>query len=519
MEQILSSPFFFPLITLLFIFISSLYFTINHLTNSKKQPNNGFKIHPFFGTLPEFLRNRHRFLDWTTEVLSPLPTHTSIFFRPGRIHGIITAYPPNVEHFLKTRFDNYPKGQRVLSLLHDFLGTGIFNSDDQLWRMQRKTASFEFNKRSLKNFVLDSVKCEIKNRLLPILKETSGSNRVLDLQDILERFAFDNVCMLAFDFDPGCLSGHGSGESGFMQAFEEAAALSAARFMYVLPMLWKIKKLFNVGSEKRLRESIKIVHGFADKIIQTRLEEMSRENNKNSDHNIIHQDLLSRFIFADESSTHDCNFLRDVVISFILAGRDTTSSGLSWFFWLLANNQDILTKIRAEVSEVRSRVGKEIGDTYDFDELKEMHYLHGALSETLRLYPPVPVDTRACLEDDILPSGTKIKKDWFVTYHTYAMGRMESIWGKDCLEFRPERWIDENGLYKADNPFRFPVFHAGPRICLGKEMAYLQMKSIAACVVEQFDIDVVEKETRPEYMLSLTLRMKNGLPVRVKARK
>ncbi|KMT15241.1 hypothetical protein BVRB_3g063500 [Beta vulgaris subsp. vulgaris] len=514
MEQIFTSLYLFPLITFLFIFLSSLYYTHNHLTKSKKQPNIGFKTYPFLGTLPTFLANRHRYFDWITEVLSPIPTHTT--FRPGRVQGIITAYPPTVEHFLKTRFQNYPKGPGVLSLLHDFLGTGILNSDDQHWRMQRKTASFEFNKRSLKNFVLDSIKCEITNRLLPLLKNASGSDRVLDLQDIFERFAFDNVCKLAFNFDPGCLTGHGSGESEFMRVFEDAAALTAGRFLYVFPTLWKIKKLFNVGSEKRLRESIKNVHRFADKIIQTRLEEMSRNNN--SDTKLNYQDLLSRFIVADESSTQDCNFLRDVVISFILAGKDTTSSGLSWLFWLLAKNPEVLTKIRSEVGEVRSRTSKQIGDMYDFDELKEMNYLHGAISESLRLYPPVPVDTRACLDDDILPSGIEIKKGWFVTYYTYAMGRMESIWGKDCLEFRPERWIDQNGLYKPDNPFRFPVFHAGPRICLGKEMAYLQMKSIVACVVEQFDVDVIAKEKCPEYMLSLTLRMKNGLPVRVKAR-
>ncbi|XP_021863917.1 cytochrome P450 CYP94D108-like [Spinacia oleracea] len=503
------------LITLLLILLSSLYLILY----TKKQPNVGFKTYPFIGTLPQFVANRYRFLDWTTEVLASTPTHTSTFFRPGKRHGdVITAYPPNVEHILKTRFENYPKGDHSISLLHDFLGTGIFNADNHLWRLQRKTASFEFNKRSLKNFVLDDVRFEIITRLVPFLKQASGSDRVFDLQDILERFAFDNVCKLAFDYDPGCLAGHGSGESEFMRAFEEAATLSAGRFLYALPFLWKIKKMFNVGSEKRLRESIKTVHDFADKIIRTKLDEMSRENSNN---NLNYQDILSRFISSTEEISvlkHEFNFLRDVVISFILAGRDTTSSGLSWFFWLLSNNPDVLKKIRSEVGEVRARVGKKVGDTYDFDDLKEMNYLHAALSETLRLYPPVSMDARSCLEDDVFPDGTEVKKDWFVIYNTYAMGRMESIWGKDCFVFQPERWIDENGLYKPENPFRYPVFHAGPRICLGKEMAYLQMKSIVACVVEQFDVDVVGKEKCPEYLLSVTLRMKNGLFARVKGR-
>lgn len=323
----------------------------------------------------------------------------------------------------------------------------------------------------------------------------------------MERFTFDNVCKLAFNVDPGCLAGDGLGESEFMRAFEEATTLSVERFRYVLPFLWKIKKFFNVGSEKRLGKSIRIVHDFADNIIRLRLQNQSAKD---------HQDLLSRFIST--SGINDCDFLRDVAVNFILAGRDTTSSGLSWFFWLLSLNPDVVSKIRSEVDRVRKQVGKHVGDMFDFDELKEMNCLQGAVSESLRLYPPVPADTMTCLEDDVLPDGTEVKKDWFITYYTYAMGRMESIWGKDCLDFRPERWLDKNGVFKPDSPFKFPVFHAGPRTCLGKKMAYIQMKTIAACVVELFDFDVLERQTRPESLLSITLRIKGGLHVRVKTR-
>ncbi|MBO8631359.1 cytochrome P450, partial [Staphylococcus aureus] len=74
----------------------------------------------------------------------------------------------------------------------------------------------------------------------------------------------------------------------------------------------------------------------------------------------------------------------------------------------------------------------------------------------------------------------------------------------------------DNGVFRTENPYRFPVFQAGPRMCLGREMAYIQMKSIVACVVERFEIDVLAKDTCPKYMLALTLRMKSGLPVYVR---
>jgi cytochrome P450 len=84
--------------------------------------------------------------------------------------------------------------------------------------------------------------------------------------------------------------------------------------------------------------------------------------------------------------------------------------------------------------------------------------------------------------------------------------------------YRPERWLDTaDGTFPPESPFRYVALHAGPRICLGKEMAYIQMKSIVACVLEEFKLQV-DGEYRPRQVPSLTLRMADGLPVRVKAR-
>ncbi|PIN04067.1 Cytochrome P450 CYP4/CYP19/CYP26 subfamily [Handroanthus impetiginosus] len=499
---------FITLQTIIFIFFISLYLYFLFLRpKSNKTAAHGFRFYPLVGTLPDFIRNRHRFLDWSTEILSRCPTNTAVFHRPGKVHGVITANPQIVEHILKSNFENYPKGPRFRTLLRDFLGTGIFNTDGELWKIQRKTASYEFNTKSLRNFVMENVTVELQDRLIPILTSAAGANRVLDFQDILERFAFDNICKVAFNVDPGCLGGDATVGGEFMRAFEDAATLSSGRFMYALPSFFVIKKFLNLGSEKKLQKSIVTVHKFADKIIRTRMEERASKKD---------EDLLSRFIGSDNENSAE--HLRDIVISFILAGRDTTSSALSWFFWLLSSKPDLEETILQELKTIRNQNGTLIGDSYTFDELRQMHYLQAAISEAMRLYPPVPVDTKACKEDDILPDGTAIGKNWFISYHTYAMGRMENIWGKDCCEYKPERWI-EDGVCKQESPFKYPVFHAGPRMCLGKDMAYIQMKSIAASVLERFQVNVLmEKGKRPEHLLSLTLRMKDGLPVRVKER-
>ncbi|XP_020102174.1 cytochrome P450 94B3-like [Ananas comosus] len=495
-------PLFLLLPLFLYLFFYLFFF---HQGQSRKPIAHGLKSYPLLGHLPQFIKNRHRFLDWVTEIIVRSPNQAMMFHSPGE-SGIITANPSHIEHVLKTNFDNYPKGERSIAILEDFLGCGIFNSDGEQWRWQRKAASFEFNKKSLRNFVVDAVQSEILHRLLPLLDNTEKNKAAVDLQDVLERFAFDNICKVAFGEDPACLMEEGfiGANLRFMKAFEEAQNLVMGRFMGALAATWKIKKLLNIGSERQLRDSVSTVHDYAMKIILARKE-------KDSDRG---DDILSRFT-SNEDHTNET--LRDIMISFLLAGRETTSSALTWFFWITSTRPDVEKKILEEIRAVRA-ANPNSGETFSFDELREMHYLHAAISESMRLHPPVPVGTLLCKEDDVLPDGTFVGKGWFVTYSAYAMGRSEDVWGTDCEEYKPERWL-EKGVFRPESSFRYPVFHAGPRMCLGKEMAYIQMKSVVACVFERFRISVVGKESTPEHILSVTLRMKGGLPIQLTKRK
>ncbi|KAJ3684440.1 hypothetical protein LUZ61_013604 [Rhynchospora tenuis] len=495
---------------LVFLFSSLFYLYFKNQQSTKKPTIYGLKSYPIIGYLPHFVRNSHRFLDWMTECILQSPTRTMGFRSLGSTYGILTANPANVKHMLKLNFSNYPKGHRMTSMMEDLLGHGIFNSDGDDWKWQRKTASYEFNKRSLRNFVVDTVHFEITNRLLPILERAAEKGVKVELQDVLERFGFDSICKVAFGEDPACLTdeegfGGSSSSEEFMAAFTEAQDLSTARFLEPFEDLWRIKKFLNIGTEKRLQKALSVVQEYSMKIIRSRMSKGMELDGRG--------DMLSRF-----ASNKDLNeeVLRDVVTSFLLAGRESTSTALIWFFWQVSTRPDVEKKIQDEIKGVRTSNGITT-EAFSFDDLRDMNYLHAAITESMRLYPPVPLDTVSCKEDDVMPDGTFVGKGWFVTYSAYTMGRSEDIWGMDCMEYKPERWLDENGVFKPESPYRYPVFHAGPRMCLGKEMAYLQMKSIAACVLERFQIKSL-KEGTPEHILSLALRMKGGLAVQLSKR-
>lgn len=114
----------------------------------------------------------------------------------------------------------------------------------------------------------------------------------------------------------------------------------------------------------------------------------------------------------------------------------------------------------------------------------------------------------------MLPDKMAVKKGMSVTYHAFTMGRMEGIWGEDCKEFKPERWLDGCGVFQPRSPFRFLMFHARPRTCSGKEMAYTQLKAVVASIMKRFEMG--EKEREIEF--TTILRMKGRLPVQVKER-
>jgi cytochrome P450 len=476
--------------------IPILLWTLYHFFNrdpNKQTTTDRHKNYPLIGDLLQFIKNRNRIYDWTAEILTDSPTHTVVSLNPFFLYGILTANPKNVEYILKTKQENYQKSETSISMLEDFLGHGIFNSNGEHWRWQRKVVSLAFTTRTLRGFMVDTVHSEIMHRLIPLVEKTIREGEVVEMQDVLERFTFDNLSRVVFDVDPASLSEEGS---ELLRSFTETIDLIIGRVP--VEFVWRVIKWLDIGNEKRLRLSIARIKSHVTRIIREKIE-------KSSDNR---SDLIFHIVSSKEHTMED---LVDVVTNLLVAGKETTATALTWFFWHVVNRPDVEEIILEEIRSIRN-TNTSSSVMFGYDELKEMHYLHAAITESMRLYPPLAIDTVSCKEDDILPDGTIVKKGWLVSYHAYAMGRMENIWGRDCREYKPERWL-ENGVFKPESPFKYPVFHAGPRMCLGKEMAYVQMKSIAACLFERYKIEVV-MDGMPDYVAGGALKLKGGLPVK-----
>ncbi|CAM0885114.1 unnamed protein product [Alopecurus aequalis] len=491
------------------------------------------------GNAVPLLLNLHRFLDWATDLLAASPASTiEVRGALGLGNGVATASPDVVDHFLRASFPNYVKGERFASPFGDLLGRGMFLADGRLWSLQRKLASYSFSSRELRRFSGRVLRAHLRGRLLPFLDAAAGSGEAVDLQDVLKRFAFDNICSVAFGVESSTLleaeGGKQRRHEAFFAAFDDAMEISFGRILQPTTLVWRAMRLANIGAERRMREAIRVVDEYVMGMVEASEQSRARGGEDHEQH------LLSRFSAAmdEEASAPGCGelgamfgtpdakrrFLRDVVVSFVLAGKDSTSSALTWFFWLLAANPRCERRVHEEVTHLHRPVADaESDDDGGYEELKGMHYLHASITEAMRLYPPVPINSRVAAADDVLPDGTAVRAGWFADYSAYSMGRMPRLWGERCREFLPERWLDErSGEFVPADAARYPVFHAGPRACLGKEMAYVQMKAVAAAVVRRFQVETVwapaSMDAPPPYEMAVTLRMKGGLRVRIRRR-
>ncbi|XP_013466787.2 alkane hydroxylase MAH1 [Medicago truncatula] len=473
---------------------------------------------PIIGILPSFLCHLSDYHDYSTIVLKryggtcrfqgPWFTNTSF---------IALADQMNVNYITKKNCGNYRKGSKYHDIF-EVLGGSIFNSDsDDVWKQEKTMFHLVLGRKSFKNMFEQSIQKKVENYLIPFLNDVSEAGAHVDLQDAFNRFTFDSSCMILFGFDPNCLP------NKFNQLrkipYKESLPVMEEVILYrhfIPSSLWKLQKWLNVGQEKKFKVAQEYLDRFLyESITFSHGEEQSKCSDEEMDQCFLGMVKALKKEGHGKGEISE-KYLRDTAFTMIFAGNGTISSALSWFFWLLSTYPIVEEKIIQEIKDNwLTQEGNRI--TLRHVDLDKLVYLHGAICETLRLYPPIPFEHICSIKSDILPSGYHVSPNTTLIYSLYSMGRMEQIWGEDCMEFKPERWISERGDIIHVPSYKFVAFNTGPRICIGKDLSFIQMKMVAAALLQKFHIQVVEGHpVTPR--LSVLLRMKHGLKVEVSKR-
>ncbi|XP_043846343.1 cytochrome P450 4F11-like [Dromiciops gliroides] len=418
---------------------------------------------------------------------------------------VILCHPDYIQPLTSASVNIAPKDKLFYGFLEPWLGDGLLLSGGDKWRQHRRllTPAFHFN--ILKSYV------KIFNQSTNIMHEKwkhlcAGSSTYLDM--------FEHISLMTLDSLQKCIFSHDSDCQGkpnpYVSAILELSALVASRNKQLL-LYWD--GLYYLTSQgRRFSRACHLVHNFSDAVIQARhrvLDKYGPEayfNDKGKGKTMDFIDILLLAKDEDGKALSDKDIQAEAD-TFMFRGYDTTTSGISWVLYNLAQHQEHQDRCRQEIQELlRGHQPEEI----EWDDLSQMPFLSMCIKESLRLYPPVVTVIRCCTKDIQLPDGHIIPKGVRCLVNIFGTHHNPAVWTKPEV-FDPYRF-DSNNSQKI-SPLAFMPFSAGPRNCIGQNFAMSEMKVVLALTLLHFRVfsDGYLPQRKPE----LILRAEDGLWLRV----
>ncbi|KAJ6481905.1 cytochrome P450 monooxygenase pc-1 [Mycena sanguinolenta] len=416
---------------------------------------------------------------------------------------IFTTEPEYIKLILATDFANYVKGDAFRNCMGSVLGTGVFNSDGDMWKFHRGATRPFFNRDRISDF---EIFAHHADRAIDAMKERMRAGYAVDFQDLASRFTMDSSTSFLFGSCVNSLSAPlpypSTVSSPFVapasrdpaDVFTEAYSTainhisSRSRFGWIWPF-------FEIAGDTT-HSQMRIVDAYLEPIITAavaRKDALSVEGAPKGEPETLLDELLNL--------TSDPKVLKDEMLNILLAGRDTTMSVLTFVVYFLSMYPAVFTRLRAEIIE---RVGCERRPTYD--DIRDMKYLRAVINETMRLYPPVPSNLRESVNATTWPSAGPTQPPLYipagtkVSYSVFMMHRRTDLWGPTAEEFDPDRFLDERlRRYVVTNPYCFLPFNAGPRVCLGQQFAYNEVSFMLIRLLQSFTSTALDADACPPH--------------------
>ncbi|TMW58047.1 hypothetical protein Poli38472_013521 [Pythium oligandrum] len=496
------------------------------ITDKNGKPIKPRKLHrpkntlPFLGNLPEIRANSHRIHDFFTDMCNEFQNEPWVMKIPGQPEVLCVSSPDLIEELTTTQFDNFPKGEYLIDLVKDLLGNGLISSDGERWYHQRKTAVKFFSAKSLRAFMMQSMKKNMQ-QMYVYLDQVMADNKSFDLQKLLHQFTLQTFLEMGLGVE---LDWIGAETSHPIEEAADIAPTLIVRRSRMPRFMWKIKRWLNIGSERELRQSMDVLLDWVRDIIHQSLENLAKKQDEGKQTARTGDDgeeIKSVIELYVENSRDDVVGLRsedlvDFIHTFVLAARDTTAVSLSWLFFTLRDHPHVEEKLRKEII---TKLPQFVGDKNAYittDHVRSLTYLEATIREIIRLYPAAPSTRKMAVRDSVIGSDIFVPKGMNVVLMAYAMARSPRVWGPDAHEFKPERWLDPvTGEVTAVSTNKWFSFHSGPRVCIGMNLALMELRVVAANLLMRYHFEV-DPTLTGQYGLALALPMKDPLLVEVR---
>ncbi|SIS55107.1 cytochrome P450 [Paracoccus saliphilus] len=399
-----------------------------------------------------------------------------------RWHMVID--PESLRHILKDRVEDYPKSVTTKLILNPAIGDSLFVAEGAHWRWQRRAAAPAFAARHI-------------TALGPVMTAAAEAScrRLAAATGPVDLFAETVAATFEVISDVTFSGGGGFDRDAVHHAIDgyiaQTAKLSIMDVLGLPAWLPRPGRLMSGQGLKRMKQ-------IADQAIAERAQAATKDDTP---------DLLDLLLDAADPETGRSmtrEELRDNLLTFIVAGHETTALTLAWALYLCAFDPQVQERAAEEarsVLEGRAATAEDVG---------ALPYIERVVNETLRLYPPAAFLSRTAQAPDRL-CGREVQIGDTIVLPIYALHRHHLLWEHPDA-FDPDRFET------TPDRFAFLPFGAGPRICIGTNFAIQEAVIILATLLSRFRFDPVPGRD-PQPRMILTLRPHGGVWLQVSMRK
>ena len=430
--------------------------------------------YPIVGALPKVMKDPLPFLTQAAREYGDVVCLGGF----GAQKFYLVTHPDDIERVWKTHHRNYVRGSNF-QLLKPLGGDGLFLSEGEEWRRQRRLLQPGFHVTRLMGMV-ETINASIAAMLQRWEREIA-QGEPFDLEREMMGLLIEVSVKTLF----------GTEVAGDTETVHEtittAFSILHRRVLSAVPFPWWVPFPRHVRFLRAVAELDKVVY----RLIDQRRRSGSEGN-----------DMLSTLLSVRDEAGEPMpdRQIRDEVVTFLVAGHESTGASLSWALYLLSRYPDVMRRVEAELAAVLG------GRTPGFQDLPRLQYLSMVFKETLRLYPPFWMITRTPVVDDVL-SGRRVPAGSILMFSSYVTQRRPDFW-PNPEAFDPDRFLPENAEGRPQ--FAWYPFGGGPRVCIGARMAEMEALLVLAAVLQRYGLHAVPgRRVEPAAMLSL--RPKGGL--------
>ncbi|QIW97932.1 hypothetical protein AMS68_003450 [Peltaster fructicola] len=369
----------------------------------------------------------------------------------GGVFTVITRDPRNIREVLSRQFKSFDIGHARHGCVMPLLGDGIFTQDGEKWSRSRKQLAPLVQRPSLPDLQLIERHFQ---RLLTKIEAKAG--QTMDMKDYL----FDLSLELTTEFLLGEVPADGGSQAS----------------SWLTSLVVELNTAFAwIARRERLKVFYWLVDGFqfrrscsaAQRIVADLVAKAAKDVRASG------EDSYVAFAPLLQQGSNQDN-IRDQVLNLLLAGRDTSGVLLCWIFYVLGRDSNLVkilkTEILATLTEDKTRCPSK-------HELNGMKKLDNFITETLRFFPPVPINGRLSNADAVLPHGGGkdgeapfvVPKGSIVAFSAFATQRSTALYGPDADKFDIDRWDNDQVKERRMIDWSFHPFIGGPRKCIGGE--------------------------------------------------